>query len=165
VSAPLRFVFVASIIAALAAPAARVAGQGSGPTYWPTDGWRTEAPEEHGIDPAALAAVDARVPSETPDLSALLVVRDGVLVFEEYYNGQEPEEPINVRSVTKSVTGALVGIALAEGYLEGLDQTVGELIPERIPDGADPRVADITIERLLTMTSGLDGRPPANGLA
>ena len=123
--------------------------------YWPTDGWRAAAPEAHGIDPAALAAVDARVPSETPDLSALLVVRHGYLVFERSYNGYDPAEPINVRSVTKSVTGALIGIALAEGHISGLDQTVGELIPDRIPPDADPRVADVTLEQLLEMTSGL----------
>ena len=127
----------------------------SAPETWPTDGWRTAKPEEQGIDPAALAAVDARVPLETPDLSALLVVRGGELVYERYYGGQEPEEPINTRSVTKSVTATLVGIALAEGALESLDQTVGELIPERIPDGADPAVAEITVRQLLTMTSGL----------
>jgi len=122
---------------------------------WPTDGWGTAAPEDHGIDPAALAAVDARVPGETPDLSALLVIRHGYLVFEGSYNDYDPEEPINIRSVTKSITGALIGIALAEGKLTSLEQTVGELIPERIPAGADPRVADITLEQLLTMTSGL----------
>jgi len=123
--------------------------------YWPTDGWRDAAAEDHGIDPVALEAVSARAPGETPDLSALLVVRDGYLVFEQYYGGQEPTAPINTRSVTKSITGALIGIALAEGYLDSLDQTIGELIPDRIPPGADPRIEAVTIEQLLTMTSGL----------
>jgi CubicO group peptidase (beta-lactamase class C family) len=123
--------------------------------YWPTDGWQTAAPEEHSIDPAALAAIDARVPTETPDLSALVVVRHGYVVYERAYNGYDPAEPLNIRSVTKSVTGSLIGIALNEGFLTSLDQTVGELIPERIPDDADPRVAEITVRQLLTMTSGL----------
>ena len=155
-TAQLCRLLAALLLLALTAPAAEVsARQGTGRDYWPTDDWRTGAPEEHGVDPAALAEVDARVPTETPDLSALLVVRDGYLVFEEYYNGHEPDVPINTRSVTKSITGALVGIALAEGELESLDQTVRELIPDRIPAGADPRVADVTLEQLLTMTSGL----------
>lgn len=122
---------------------------------WPTAGWETAAPEDHGIDPDALAAVDVRVPGETPDLSELLVIRHGYLVFEGTYNDHDPSEPINIRSVTKSITGALIGIAMADGHIESLDQTVGELIPERIPEDADPRVADITLRQLLTMTSGL----------
>jgi CubicO group peptidase (beta-lactamase class C family) len=123
--------------------------------YWPTADWRTAPPEEYGIDPAALADVDGRVPSETPDLSALLVVRHGYLVFERYYGGHTSDQAINVRSITKSVTGTLIGIALAEGQLRDLDQTVGELIPDRIPAGADPNVANVTLRQLLTMTSGL----------
>jgi CubicO group peptidase (beta-lactamase class C family) len=132
--------------AAQAEPAAR--------DYWPTDGWREAAPEERGIDRAALNEADRLAASELPDLSALLVVRGGDLVFERYYGGQEADEPVNTRSVTKSVMSALVGIALGEGLLEGLDQTLGELIPDRLPADADPRTADITVEQLLTMTAG-----------
>ncbi len=147
----------ALLLLALATPVSgRTGAQGIERDYWPTAGWRTADPAELGVDPAALAEVDARVPFETPDLSALLVVRGGYLVFEGSYNGHEPDEPINTRSVTKSVTSTLIGIALAEGDLESLDQTVGELIPDRIAAGADPSVADVTIEQLLTMTSGLD---------
>ena len=122
---------------------------------WPTEGWRTTTPEAQGMDGGLLEEAGDRVPTELPDVSALLVVRHGRLVFERYYGGVGPDDPIDVRSVTKSVTGALVGIALAEGDLEDLDQTVGELIPDRIPPGADPRTPSITLEHLLTMTSGL----------
>jgi len=123
--------------------------------YWPTHGWRVADPDEQGVDPFTLDAVDARAPDEVPALSALLAARHGYIVFERYYGGQDPERPINVRSVTKSVTGTLAGAALHAGRLNGLEQTVGETIPERIPEGADPRVADITLWQWLTMTSGL----------
>jgi CubicO group peptidase (beta-lactamase class C family) len=119
------------------------------------DGWPTDAPEAQGVDPAALAEVNARVPTETPDLSALLVVRHGVLVSEQTYGGYDPNRAIDVRSVTKSVTGTLTGIALDDGAISSRQQTVGDLIPERISSGADPAVADVTIWQLLTMTSGL----------
>lgn len=144
---------VLMLILTLVPPAAAQPDQGQ--ESWPTDGWRTAPPADYGVDSAALSAVAARVPTETPDLSALLVVRHGALVFEQYFGGQEPDEPINVRSVTKSVTGTLIGIALAEGELQSLEQTVGELIPDRIPAGADPAVAAVTLRQLLTMTSGL----------
>jgi CubicO group peptidase (beta-lactamase class C family) len=119
------------------------------------DGWPTGAPEAYGIDPAALAEVNARAPTETPDLSALLVIRHGVLVWEGTYGGYDPARAIDVRSVTKSVTGTLTGIALDEGTIADLQQTVGDLIPDRIPADADPAVANVTIWQLLTMTSGL----------
>jgi CubicO group peptidase (beta-lactamase class C family) len=131
------------------------AARQAAPDYWPTEGWRVADPEEHGVDPFALDAVDARVPEEVPALSALLAARHGYIVFERYYGGQEPGRPINVRSVTKSLTGTLAGAALRTGLLESLEQTVGETIPERVPRDADPRVFDVTLWQWLTMTSGL----------
>ena len=119
---------------------------------WPTAGWPTAAPEEQGMDPTPLAAVDQRVPAELPLLSGLVEVRGGAIVFERYH-GQAADEPIHLWSATKSVTNMAVGMAMAEGLLR-LDQTIGELIPERIPAGADPRTANVTVEHLLTMTGG-----------
>src|SRR5688500_7153841 len=88
------------------------------PDYWPTDGWRTANADELGVDQFALDAVDARLPGEVPALSALLAARYGYIIFERYYGGQDPETPINVRSVTKSVTGTLAGAALRQGLLD-----------------------------------------------
>lgn len=122
---------------------------------WPTDRWSIDDAANHGVDPFGLEAVDARAVGEVPALSALLAARHGAIVFERYYGGQDPEKPINIRSVTKSVTGTLVGTAREQGLFASIHATVGEVIPERIPDGADPRVADITLWQLLTMTSGL----------
>ena len=151
-----RRTMVTLVVIALGLLGAAVPGGALGQeeTVWPTARWDTAAPEEKGVDPALLAEADARIPVELPNVSALLVVRDGAVIFEESYGGYDPEEPVDVRSVTKSVVGALVGIAIGDGTL-ALDDTVGALIPERIPAGADPRVAGITVASLLTMTSGL----------
>ena len=119
---------------------------------WPTGGWTTAAPETQGMDAALLAAVDERVPPELPLLSGLVVVRGGDIVFERY-DGQTADVPVHLWSLTKSVTTMAVGMAIDEGLLR-LDQTLGELIPERIPAGADPRTASVTVDNLLTMTSG-----------
>ncbi len=125
-------------------------------TPWPTAGWATADPLAVGIDPAALEAVAERVPFETPDLSEIVVVRNGRLAWERSFGGHDQADPINVRSITKSVTGLLTGIAIGEGALSGVDQTIGETIPDRIPEGADPRIAGITVGQLLTMSSGID---------
>jgi len=65
-------------------------------TAWPTAGWSTAAPEEQGMDPALLAQVSQRVPAELSLLSAVVVVRGGEIVFEDYYNGQVADEPIHL---------------------------------------------------------------------
>ena len=122
---------------------------------WPTNGWSVAEPVDHGVDAALLADVDARAVGEVPAISALLAVRHGYLVFERYYNGLMADDPINVRSVTKSVTSTLAGAALRTGLLSGLDARTGDLIPDRIPADHDPRVEDTTLWQWLTMTSGL----------
>ncbi len=133
-------------------PAATVARD-----YWPTDGWRTASPTDHGIDPAGLATVEEHVAVAYPQVRSILIVRHGYLVYEHYRQGLDQADGHDVRSITKSVTGALIGIALAEGKIKNLDQTVGELLAAQLPKDADPRFAAVTIKQLLTMTSGVAG--------
>jgi CubicO group peptidase (beta-lactamase class C family) len=90
-------------------------------------------------------------------------VRHGYLVYEHYWQGMTANDGDNLYSVTKSVVSALVGIALGEGKLKGLDQPVGELLARHLPPDADPRVARVTLEQLLTVTSGLAGDDPSLG--
>jgi CubicO group peptidase (beta-lactamase class C family) len=125
--------------------------------YWPTAGWRTAAPAEQGMDPAVLDHLDTVVPDNYPQVRSVLVVRHGYLVVERYWQGVTASDGHDVRSVTKSFTSALVGIALGDGKLKGLDQTVGELLADHLPANADPRLRQVTVEQLLTMTSGLAG--------
>ena len=132
----------------------------AGPTqrdYWPTAGWRTAAPNQQGMDGAVLDDLDTQVPDRYPQVRSLLVVRHGYLVYERYWQGFDAADGHEIHSVTKSVTSALVGIALGERHLQGLDQTVGELLAAHLPKGADPRLRAVTIRQLLTMTGGLAG--------
>jgi CubicO group peptidase (beta-lactamase class C family) len=129
--------------------------------YWPTAGWRTAPPAEVGMDPKVLAVLDTNV-AYHPQLRSLLVVRHGYLVYERYWNGgvSTGQEAF---SVTKSFTGALVGIALGDHHLKSLNQTVGELLAAHLPPKADPRLAKVTVGQLLTMTSGLAGDDQSQG--
>lgn len=123
--------------------------------YWPTDGWRTEDPAEHGFDASELAEVERMVDENYTSVRSILVVRDGVLAYERYWDGADAEDGHDVRSVTKSVVGALVGIAIEDGAIDSLDSTVGELLGDHLPPEADPRMAGVTVRHLLSMTSGL----------
>ena len=95
-------------------------------------------------------------PDEVPALSALLAARHGYIVFERYYGGQDPETP-DQRALgdQERHRHAGRGRAAARSAATGSSRPWARLIPERIPDGADPRVADITLWQWLTMTSGL----------
>jgi CubicO group peptidase (beta-lactamase class C family) len=125
--------------------------------YWPTAGWRTAAPAEQGMDPAVLDDLDTQVPESYPQVRSVLVVRHGYLVYERYWQGVAAGDGQSSFSVTKSFLSALIGIALGDGKLKGLDQTVEELLAPHLPPDADPRLRQVTVEQLLTMTSGLAG--------
>jgi CubicO group peptidase (beta-lactamase class C family) len=125
--------------------------------YWPTAGWRTAAPADQGMDPQVLDDLDTQVPERYPQVRSLLVVRRGYLVYERYWQGFDAADGHEIHSITKSITSALVGIALGDHHLKSLDQTVGELLAAHLPKGADPRVRAVTVRQLLTMTGGLPG--------
>lgn len=122
--------------------------------------WRQASAEALGLDRARIAALPAVLKPETPQVKALLVVRDGQLVFEHYRQGYGPDDLHNVASVTKSVLATLIGIALADGTVKSLDQKAVALLPPAALPPADPRFADVTVRQLLTMTSGLHRRGP-----
>jgi CubicO group peptidase (beta-lactamase class C family) len=89
---------------------------------------------------------------------SLLVARDGRLVFERYYGAGVVNQIFDVYSVTKSVTSALVGIALAERKLESVDQRLVDVFPNYAKDG-DPRLRRLTLAHLLTMRAGFSADP------
>lgn len=91
-----------------------------------------------------------------PRLNGLIVDRDGMDVVAEAVRGPGLDRPVNVKSVSKSVMSALVGAALDRGILTGVDQPVAPLLSDELPAGPDPRLNDITIGHLLTMTAGLE---------
>ncbi len=115
-----------------------------------------EAPAPtRGLDEALLTEAFERA-GELRRLHTLLVARHGELAREQTYRGRGPDRPTNIKSASKSVISALVGIAIDEGHLRGLDQTVAPFFSESERRDADPRIAEITIGHLLSMQAGLD---------
>ena len=84
---------------------------------------------------------------------ALLVYRDGQLVFEDYFNGHTRDQPHRLASGTKSFVGVLAVMAVEDGLLK-LDEKVSDTLTEW---QADARKSQITIRQLLTLTSGIAG--------
>jgi CubicO group peptidase (beta-lactamase class C family) len=153
-----------SVVSALAGLAvALAAGCSSGPSdeelasvdYAPeaVEGWPVSTPAEHGLDPDAVAELYWRA-GQLDSIYSLLVVKDGDLVAEDYYRAGWSEQEALLQSATKSITGALVGIAIAEGCLAGLDEPMMTYFPELADRLDDPRKNDITIEQLLAHRAG-----------
>ena len=93
--------------------------------------------------------------SQLPRLRSLLVSHKGQIVLERYFNGARAAQPANIKSASKSVISALVGIAVSRGLIKSVDQKIADYFPELASD-PEPRKRDITIEDLLTMRSGLE---------
>ena len=91
-----------------------------------------------------------------PRLHSLLVSWNGELVLERYYNGVRPNRLANLKSASKSVISALVGIAIERGDISGVDQPIAEYFAELLSNEDDAPKRNITIENLLTMQSGLE---------
>ncbi|HEX4935607.1 MAG TPA: serine hydrolase, partial [Gemmatimonadaceae bacterium] len=107
------------------------------------------------LDPGRLQSALDRA-AELPKLRSFLISVDGRLVAERYYRGATRTRTANVKSVSKSIISALVGIAIAERRLKTVDQTLGEFFPSELRAAADAEKRDITIADLLSMRAGLE---------
>ncbi len=131
------------------------------------DGWTLATPADVGMDAERLCSLD-KLLAHWPDanIHAVVVVRHGKLVMERYFAGVDQRwgMPLgrvdyaadvkhDLRSISKSVTSLLVGIALGEGKFPALDSPVFEAFPE-FADLGTPEKKKITFRHLLTMSWG-----------
>jgi CubicO group peptidase (beta-lactamase class C family) len=124
--------------------------------YWPTQDWRTSTPEQQGMDASLLAQAAEKVKQDSISLFSLLVIRNGYIVSETYFQGSGSGGRREVYSVTKSFTSTLVGIAVDQGLIDGVKPTVASFLPGRTFKNDDPRKQAMTLENVLTMNTGLD---------
>jgi CubicO group peptidase (beta-lactamase class C family) len=97
-----------------------------------------------------------------PDVDGVLIFQGGKLVLEEYFYGYDRDTPHQMRSATKSVVGAVVGAAVANGAVT-LDEPVLPRLGYADVANPDPRKSAITLRHLLTLQSGLDCNDYAPG--
>lgn len=91
-----------------------------------------------------------------PHLHSLLVAHHGEPVIEYAADGHALNEPTNIKSLSKTILSALVGIAIERGVIDGVDQPIVELLGDLVPADAHPRVGEITVGNLLSMQAGLE---------
>ena len=144
---------LALLLSALLTAPAGMSAQPGQDTAWPA------APlSDSGLDAARLQSLASDVRTgKLVKIGSVLVARHGRLVYEEYFDGGA-EALRDTRSATKSITDVLVGMAIDDRKLSGVDARVLDLLPERASrmQNADPRKGRITVEDFLTMSSPLE---------
>jgi len=127
------------------------------------DGWRTGTLGAVGLDEARISALVQKIldtdpwPQTAPLVQGLLIARHGKLVLEEYFYGFGKERPHDLRSAGKTFASVLAGIAIDHGAKFGPQTPVYSLFPEYASFASpDPRKSLMTVEHLMTMTSGFD---------
>jgi CubicO group peptidase (beta-lactamase class C family) len=112
---------------------------------------------------AMQATIEDRIASGSLNLStidAVLISVGGETKVAHYRNGRKPEDALHVWSVTKSVVSALIGIAIDEKIIRGLDATLPELLP-RYRKYLSAEEKSITLRQLMSMTAGFPPDEPA----
>ena len=134
--------------------------------YWPAEHWRSAAPLSMGMHLETLAKLEKEITARYRSINACLMVKNGHLVFERYFNGFDQEDKHLVASVTKSFISALIGIAIEQGFIESVHQRIMDFFPEYVPGPQDYLKEQVTVQHLLTMTAGFKWRsgPRANEL-
>src|SRR6202162_3003448 len=132
--------------------------QSQGSSQTTTTDWPTASQTEAGLSEARLRSLDTAIRSgEFNKIGSVLIARHGKLAYEDYFDGDSATLR-DTRSATKSITDILIGIAIDEHKLSGVDAKVLALLPEhaRRVQNPGPRKTAITVEDFLTMSSPLE---------
>ena len=139
-----------------------------------SDDWPTATLKSEGIDQAAMerlvqSIIDMKMDEpDAPEIHALLIARHGRLALEEYFHGFSRDQLHTLRSAGKSISGTVIGAAMHAGAPLRLDSRVYQVMNSgTFPAGLEPRKRTMTLENLLTMSSGhycddTDDKAPGN---
>ena len=136
------------------------------------DGWIPASLDEAGLDARDIGALVTHLsqtaPAAGPHVQGLLIARHGKLVLEEYFQGFDAERPHDTRSAGKTFTSLMTGLAIMHGAAFTTQTPVLSLLPQyQALVQHDSRKQSITVDNLLSMTSGLacddsDDQSPGN---
>ena len=151
-------------------------------TPWPTRGWEISKPDLEGMSVDSLSSFSNKLKGgELGYIDGMLVIRNGKIIFEEEYSNNYDSlfeitntkpgkynyyDPVwhpyykntelhTMQSVSKSFTAAAIGIAIKNGTIKGLDVKIMEYFDGFESSNPDPRRKEITIQDVLTMTTGI----------
>lgn len=118
------------------------------------DGWEVSTPGEQGFDQEKVEKLVSEIPEKNSKLDALVIVRNGKLVVDQYFNDYGPDKPHKIWSITKAISGTALGIAIDNYKIKVTDSIYSHLGNYNFDSDTNKRA--ITVEHLITMTSGLE---------
>jgi CubicO group peptidase (beta-lactamase class C family) len=130
----------------------KAGGSGGDAAEVPGDDWTVASPEDHGIDADTLEQARTYAFADGKNTQGVVVVHQGEIVAEWYADDADQDSWAASWSMAKSFTSALIGIAIDDGLIDGVD----EPMTTWYPDWAGTDKADITLKDVLQMSSGLD---------
>ncbi len=115
--------------------------------------WKLSKPEDLEVDGSVLLKGEQEL-EKSPSILSYLVIRNGTIVWEKYFNESKVNYSYNIHSASKGILSALVGIALKQGFIESLDEEIYRLLPKYSYKDKDTK--KITLRHLLSMTAGFE---------
>ncbi|WP_312504012.1 serine hydrolase domain-containing protein [Lacrimispora sp.] len=97
--------------------------------------------------------LEKTINSDYSNIAGILIQKNGIKLYENYFNGYTADNAIHVYSVTKSVFSALIGIAIEKGHIKSIDQKVLDFFPYYTVKTGEKTIQGITLKNLLTMTA------------
>lgn len=124
------------------------------------DGWEVSSLTDQGIDPAPITKMIKKIKhNHYTGISSVVIAHEGVLVLDEYFGEGEQDAMHSMRSASKTITSALIGIAIDQKFIATVNAPLLPYFPEyqgKISNW-DERKNNITLAHILSMTSGIQG--------
>jgi len=119
------------------------------------DGWEVSSLSEAGMDVSAIEEIAENIINDQyKGIHSMLIVWNGLLVFEEYFKGYDSDDLQHIFSITKSVSSSLIGIAIDKGFLQGVEDSVLSFFPQH--NITDLRKKKLQLKHILTLTTGFE---------
>ncbi|UOE46884.1 serine hydrolase [Mucilaginibacter sp. SMC90] len=120
----------------------------------PGSGWQVS---KEGFDAKRIMDMNALIAGNRfKQITGVVVIKNGKLLIEEYFNGSARDSLHNPRSVGKTFASAMMGIAIHDGYIKSLDQTLKEFYDLKKFSNYSPQKDNVTLKSLITMSSVFD---------
>ena len=121
------------------------------------DGWKTDGSWFQKVDTSKIYQLFQQLHNAKHKINSVRLVKDNVLILEEYFNKRSIDQQQDLRSSSKSIRSILLGIALDKGFIDDVNDPISKYLKTHQPKKKlDPRKADITIANLITMSTGLE---------
>ena len=105
------------------------------------------------MDETRMKELEQTISREYGNITGIVVQKNGITCWEQYFNGYTAGNALHVFSVTKSVFSALIGIAIGKGLIRSADQRVLDFFPDYVVKAGETTIQNVTIKHLLTMTA------------